>query len=291
MPYPAPSITAATPQPHIILEVAEPPTAQPRYMARKVIAVVVIIACVVIIVALMKRGREPVTDNAAAAVLDAGPTTADAAEKSVAQRAADFLNKGLPKQAVDLLKEHASEIEEDAEAQLQLGHAQAALRANEQALEAYKKALGIDANLQSDGKMNANLKAMLDDKSRLSVDVAALMYQQLGVEEAAEWILTWASNGQREQMRHRAVTVAESLGMGDRIDLVSSLILDLDQSNDCKTRRSIVPRLRSLGDPRAIPELRKAKARRNNACLRKDADEAIQYLESLARDAGSPPKG
>jgi serine/threonine protein kinase len=288
LPYPVNTSTGPTPQPHIILEVSEPPTLRPRYTARKVAAVAVIVVCLVVIIALMTRGREQASDVVATVVPDAGTIPIDAQDDSVAGRAKRLLDRGLPEQAVALIEENAAGIASDPQAQILLGHARAALRANDKALDAYKKALGLDASLKSDAKLQANLKAMLDDRSPLSVDAAAVMFQQLDMPEAAEWILTWASNGQRQAMRHRAVTVAESLGMGDRIDWVSSLILDLEQGDDCKTRRAIVPRLRALADARAIPALRKV---RRSSCLRKDADEAIQYLESLARDGGGPPKG
>jgi serine/threonine protein kinase len=293
LPYPAAQphmITGATPQPHVILEMTEPPTLRPRYTARKMIAVVVIITCVIVIVALMSRGRDPVTENTAAPASDAGPAIDAAVEKSIAEQAAALLAKGSPKQAVELLQQHAAEISEVPEAQLQLGHAHAALRFYTAALAAYEKALQLDPSLKSDDRLRAGLETMINADAPVSVDAAAVKYELLGEEEAAAQILASASGGP-QNIRHHAVTVAERLGMGDRIDWVSSLILDLEQGETCKARRQFVSRLRALSDPRAIPALREARARRNNACLRKDADEAIQYLESLARDAGTPPKG
>jgi tetratricopeptide (TPR) repeat protein len=211
-------------------------------------------------------------------------------EKSIAERAEDFLDKASPKQAVELLQEHAAEISEDPAAQLQLGHAHAALRFYTAALAAYQKALTLDASLKSDDKLRAGLETMINADAPVAVDAAAMKYELLGEEEAAAQLLALASSDDRD-IRHHAVTVAERLGLSERIDWVGSLIIDLKQSGSCSSRRQFVSRLRALSDPRAIPALREAKARRNNSCLRKDADEAIQYLESLARDAGIPPKG
>ncbi len=293
LPYPATPphmITGATPQPHVILEVAEPPTLRPRYTARKMLAVAVIVACVIIIVALMSRGRDTGTEQASGVIPDAGPVVDAVVEKSIAERAEDLLDKASPKQAVELLQEHAAEIAEDPAAQLQLGHAHAALRFYTVALAAYKKALTLDASLKSNGKLRAGLETMINAQAPVSVEAAAVKYELLGEEEAAAQLLALTSSKDRD-VRHLAVTVAERLSLGDRIDWVSSLAIDLEYSGSCSSRRQFVSRLRALSDPRAIPALREAKARRNNSCLRKDADEAIQYLESLARDAGTPPKG
>jgi tetratricopeptide (TPR) repeat protein len=213
-------------------------------------------------------------------------------EGSIAERADALLARGNPRQAVNLLRAHAEDIAEDAQAHLQLGHAHAALRANASALAGYRKALELDIRLESDAKLRTNLRLMIDDRGAVvSVDAAALMYEQLGDQEVAERIVAWASQGQAAQVRHRAVEVAEALGMGDRINWARSLSLDLEQEKNCEARRKVVARLRALSDPRAIPDLRKAVSRRPNGCLRQDANEAIKYLESLAQDAGTPPKG
>ena len=72
---------------------------------------------------------------------------------------------------------------------------------------------------------------------------------------------------------------------------LDSYILDLKQGDTCAERKVAVAKLRALGDKRAIPALQEAQnrprtagllRRKNaNACLRADAEEAVQYLESL----------
>jgi hypothetical protein len=85
---------------------------------------------------------------------------------------------------------------------------------------------------------------------------------------------------------------AEALGLGEKIDRLQSFTLDLEQGQSCKERRAAVARLRALGDKRAIEALQKAKRRvrkqglgrrtqNTNACLIKQAEEAIQYLQGL----------
>jgi serine/threonine protein kinase len=288
-----PHATASTPLSRLIMDVPTPPTlraAAPRW--RGAVAVIGILLVVGIVVALASRRSDPSPEELAALSQDGGADEAGAEEGSIADRAAALLAKGNPKQAVELLRAHATEIAEDPHAHLQLGHAHAALRANASALSAYRKALELDIRLESDTRLRTNLELMIDDKgSAASVDAAALMFEQLGDQEVADRILGWASEAQESQVRHRAVEVAEALGMGERIDWARSLSLDLLQEKSCEARRKVVARLRALSDPRAIPELRKAASRTRNRCLSQDANEAITYLESLPRDAGTPPKG
>jgi serine/threonine protein kinase len=286
--------STSTPLPHLIMDVPAPPTLHAKKQWRAVVIGGAVLLGVSIVVALASREPANPMDLAVDVPGDGAPeATAGTEEGSIAERAAALLAKGNPKEAVDLLRAHAEDIAADPQAQLQLGHAHAALRANTAALAAYRKALALDVRLETDAKLRTNLRLMIDDQgSVVSVDAAALMYEQLGDQQVADRIVSWASQAQEPAVRHRAVEVAEALAMSERIDWARSLILDLLQEKSCEARRRVVARLRALGDARAIPELRKAASlRRRNACLRQDAKEAVQYLESLARDAGVPPKG
>ncbi|MDH4283650.1 MAG: hypothetical protein OEV36_13425, partial [Myxococcales bacterium] len=110
---------------------------------------------------------------------------------------------------------------------------------------------------------------------------------------AADQLVDLASSSKVSRRRHKAVSVAEEVGLRDRIDRLGSYILDLQQGPSCADRKAAVANLRALGDPSAIPALRNARTRirteggpikrkvNTNACLRADADEAIRYLRSL----------
>jgi serine/threonine protein kinase len=286
--------STSTPLPRLIMDVPAPTTLRAKKPWRMAVIAGAALLGVGLVIALVARGPDgDATDEGAAVPGDGGSAiTTGTEEGSVAERAAALLAKGSPKPAVELLRANAESIATDAQAQLQLGHAHAALRNNTAALAAYRKALELEARLEADTKLRTNLRLMIDDQgSVVSVDAAALMYEQLGDQQVADRIVSWASEAQVPQVRHRAVEVAEALAMGDRIDWARSLILDLLQEKSCDARRKVVARLRALGDPRAIPELRKAALRRRNNCLEQDAKEAVQYLESLARDGGTPPKG
>jgi serine/threonine-protein kinase len=73
---------------------------------------------------------------------------------------------------------------------------------------------------------------------------------------------------------------------------LDAYILDLQQGDTCAERKEAVSKLRALGDKRAIPALQEAQNRTRtvgllrrktsaNGCLRAEAKEAVQYLESL----------
>jgi len=82
----------------------------------------------------------------------------------------------------------------------------------------------------------------------------------------------------------------------DRAALLRAALRDLQGGRTCAARRAAVGRLRALGDPAAIPALRRARHRMEggflglgeknaNACLRADADAAIAELKRGRGDA------
>jgi hypothetical protein len=75
----------------------------------------------------------------------------------------------------------------------------------------------------------------------------------------------------------------------DRENAFKAALLDLDRGKTCPDRKKAVQRLRTLGDARAIPVLKKARYRmrggilglgdsNTNSCLKKDAEAAIVAL-------------
>jgi hypothetical protein len=86
----------------------------------------------------------------------------------------------------------------------------------------------------------------------------------------------------------------------DRAMLFKAAKHDLETGRTCAARKDAVVRLRALGDPAAIPALRRARvrerggflgmgARNVNACLRAEADAAIAELKALLPE-GSPER-
>jgi hypothetical protein len=112
----------------------------------------------------------------------------------------------------------------------------------------------------------------------------------------ADWardrLVALAGRDKRNAVRRSARDLAEKQGAGDRIDRLSSYLLDLLHGKTCEDRAEAVPLLRALGDRRAIPRLKRARKRRTggflglggriaNGCMRVQLDEAIAYLEKL----------
>jgi hypothetical protein len=95
------------------------------------------------------------------------------------------------------------------------------------------------------------------------------------------------ARGRTPPIRARARELAAAAGL--EVDLVSSFTLDLQQGATCRERRDAIPRLRALGDKRAIPPLKRARHRSGgflglsqvNACLEREAAEAIEFLQAL----------
>jgi tRNA A-37 threonylcarbamoyl transferase component Bud32 len=104
-----------------------------------------------------------------------------------------------------------------------------------------------------------------------------------------DFLVEQAGRGKSREARARARAAAEAAGLADRVDLVASFSLDLADGKSCRERREAVPRLRALRDKRAIPALRRARVRSGgflglsnvNACLDRDAAEAIEFLQAL----------
>ncbi len=190
---------------------------------------------------------------------------------------------GHPQEAAAYLQERLKEIADDAPAQLELGHAYAAFRRYDEALVAYERVRSLDRSLAGDRTMRTNLMLMLDDERNETASGAArFLIQFLDDEGARARVVELASHARAPAHRGTMRDLAESLGLGDRVDLLTSYRLDLEQGATCAERQRAVAKLRALRDPAASAALRKAEARKANACLRDDATDAIRYLDSLA---------
>ena len=211
--------------------------------------------------------------------------------------AAAILAEGRPREAASYLLDSSEEVREQPYAQLVLGHAQAAAERSIQSLIAYEKAVSLEPKLAKDKLMRTNVELMLNKNGPGVTDAAieflGMLVSTTGDGAAADQLIDLASSSKVARRRHKAVSVADEVGLGDRIDRLSSYLLDLRRGETCLQRKAAVAKLRALGNKKAIPALRKATKRvRNkggvvkkkvntNACLRADANEAIRYLQSL----------
>ena len=226
-------------------------------------------------------------------LLPIGPT----AYGPEAETAAAMLSQGRPQEAVSYLMGHQQEVREAPYAQMVLGHAQASAQRSILALAAYEKSVRLEPKLAKDKLMRTNVALILDKNAPGIVDDAI---ELLGVlasvgndATAADQLIDLASSSKDARRRHKAMAVADEVGLGDQVDRFSSYLLDLEHGEDCAARRGAVAKLRTLGNKKAIPALRSARKRirteggiikrrvNTNACLRTDAAEAIRYLKSL----------
>lgn len=68
-------------------------------------------------------------------------------------------------------------------------------------------------------------------------------------------------------------------------DELPALMRKLENGESCAARARVIEEIRQLGDPRAVPGLNKARVRKDNECLGKDARKAIEELEKKRREA------
>jgi hypothetical protein len=227
------------------------------------------------------------------AILPIGSST----HRPEAEAAAEMLAQGRPEEAVSYLMSHRQEVREEPYAQMVLGHAQASAQRSILALGAYAKAISLEPKLAKDKLMRTNVGLILDKNAPGVVDIAIEFLGTL-VSETEDWtasdqLVDMASSSKVPRTRHKAITVADEVGLGDQVDRLGSYLLDLEQGESCPHRKEAVANLRALGDKKAIPALRKARKRirtegglikrkvNTNACLRSAAAEAIRYLNSV----------
>ncbi|MDH3624800.1 MAG: protein kinase [Myxococcales bacterium] len=211
-----------------------------------------------------------------------------------AEAAAEMLEQGQPKEAAAYLRSQRSKVRKEPYAQLVLGHAHASAQRNIEALQAYSRAISLEPSLSKNKLLRTNLDLMLAKQDPRVIDEALDILGTLARDDgdAEEELVRLASSDGNLHTRQRAMAVADEVGLGDQIDRLNAYELDLQQGNSCADRRDAVAKLRALGDKRAIPALRQAQRRTRtegllkrktnaNACLRTDAEEAVQYLKSL----------
>ncbi len=213
-----------------------------------------------------------------------------------AEAAAEMLEQGQPKEAAAYLRSQRSKVRKEPYAQLVLGHAHASAQRNIEALQAYSRAISLEPSLSKNKLLRTNLDLMLAKQDPRvideALDILGTLARDDGDGDAEEELVRLASSDGNLHTRHRAMAVADEVGLGDQIDRLNAYELDLQQGNSCADRRDAVAKLRALGDKRAIPALRQAQRRTRtegllkrktnaNACLRTDAEEAVQYLKSL----------
>jgi tetratricopeptide (TPR) repeat protein len=199
--------------------------------------------------------------------------------------------------AINILEAKKDQIQADASAQLILGRAYAARGDMPMALGAYRLALTIRPEKESDRDLRASLRAMAASKDPDIVISAFDIWVGETKDPAAQEALFKAAVANSSpadiERRHAALTVLDHRRLGDTKLRIQSYSLDLENGPTCPQRAEAVGKLQAIGDPAAIPALERAIKRKGtsgamrgkplNGCLIDDAKSAIGYLNGLKK--------
>jgi tetratricopeptide (TPR) repeat protein len=223
--------------------------------------------------------------------------------KTVAGQAYDALQRTEIDAALKLLTDDKDQIKaalaNDPHAQLVLGHVYATRNDTKHALEAYLKAMQLDPELKTRKRMRSALRAMaaLEKNATLAADAMQVWFVTDDSEARSALVNAAVSE---DMARRKAVRpVIARYKLHDEVNWIASYNYDLQQEPECDDRKEVVARLRALGDPRAIPALQQAIARKGtqgkyankpiNGCLVDDAKAAIGYLQGLKKATPKAP--
>jgi eukaryotic-like serine/threonine-protein kinase len=210
-----------------------------------------------------------------------GAESSTASGDELATRAAGLVTAGRHEEAVAMIERELEKASttEHSKSYLVLGHARFALGRRLDALAAYERALRASAQLGKDPALRANLTSNLDTTDSLTVLLSLDLLASLSP-PAIDALAMYASTGKLADARRRAVMIAERDGIVKQVDLVASMILDLQQSSACDARKLSIAKLAATGDRRAIPALRRVRAVK---CVEREATEALARLEGGPR--------
>ena len=213
--------------------------------------------------------------------------------KSPAGQATEAMKRGDYAGAIQILESKQQEIAGDPDAQLVLGHAYAAKNEPPQAISAYRRALALAPDLESNKVLRANLRAMAGSKDPEVVQNAFDVWVGHTKDKTAEETLIKNTNSPDIERRHAVLRVMDHYKLGDPLHRIQAYTLDLQEEPTCERRAEAVAKLRAIGDVRAVPALERAVKRRYtsgpmrnkllNGCLIEDANQAIGYLRGLQK--------
>jgi serine/threonine protein kinase len=218
--------------------------------------------------------------------------------KTPAGQAYDALERKDLDAAMAILTANKDAIAQDPYGQLVLGHVSAYNNDTRGAVVAYLKAMQLDPSLKARKRMRTALRTSAAlEKDAVLAAAAMEVWLQTGDQEARTALVKAASSENMDRRKAVRPVITRYNLHGD-VNWIASYNYDLQQELECEERRQVVARLRALDDPRAIPALQQAIARKGtqgkyankpiNGCLVDDAKAAIGYLEGLKKS--EPPK-
>ena len=165
-----------------------------------------------------------------------------------------------------------------------LGAAMICRRRYSQAVAAYRRAMELQPRYQGDARILEDAQRMLKVR-KLQLQAVDLLGQNRGP-ATAKILEQTASRHRRKAVRDRAAQHLKRLGVGEQIDQVARLLLDLQQTRSCSARAEIIRRLVEMGDQRTVAVMRRLRDERRgffrtsykNACIRPQLVDAIKQL-------------
>jgi tetratricopeptide (TPR) repeat protein len=213
---------------------------------------------------------------------------------SVAGQAKAALDRGDTNKAISILEGNNIAIAQDAPGQWVLGRAHAARHESAPALEAFDRALRLMPAIETDEQLRTSLRTMAGEPDPAIVAAAFEIWVGKTKDPEAEPLLLKAAIAESLPRRHAVKPVIVKLGLDSKVDWWVAYAYDLEQEDTCELRKEAVARLHALNDPRAVPALERALARKVKSgpgrnkpyspCLTAEAKAAIGYLRGL------PPK-
>lgn len=193
----------------------------------------------------------------------------------------DTVDNSGSKQTVTELQREVKDNPQEAKSRLLLGHALFSSGKRNSALQSYEKALELDPGI-ADAKLARNLAESIGTESQSQ---AANLIVKHKITDAEKDLRKQLSN-KRRSVRVLALQTLTKLGKATREDRVDFYLQDLRTKN-CKTQRTAVKNLRSLGDKRAIAALQEADRRDKEAtpwyqssCLGDAAEDTINRIRA-----------
>jgi len=161
------------------------------------------------------------------------------------------------------------------------GHLAFATKHRETGVDTYRKALELAPELADNPRLAKNLVSALGWETQLARDLLERHASTAMVDALAT---RTAQPGYWGRL-HAGVTLA-AIGQGDRIQRVDAALLDLQEGEDCDTRRVAVQRLGALKDRRALAALQPlaemsllARITSADSCLVEAAQAAVAQIE------------
>jgi hypothetical protein len=203
------------------------------------------------------------------------------------QKVEALLDEGKTGLARLALESELADHPKEARVRYMLGRVAFAEGRHAEALADYREAMTNDRGFRGDPVLLAHVDQALAEPKYADAALS-LIVDHIGA-PAADLLEKVANEGGDLARRQRAAAALVQMKMGERVDKVALAVLQLRKAQSCEERKSLVEKLRDLGDPRALPAMRALRGRSvgrlfryggaNVSCMKSELSQAIAELE------------